>query len=204
MLPTYNCKHRLRRVPPMEIMLRTSLEDFALHHLLHVDDRVPSKWAIGACAPGTVARARAAYSLPLIRQAIDPASGQARPRALSPGEKNRLSPLRAKPSDFYHCRPMTGPPPCRERSSFPPFVPRTCGHVLRTNGGIGFDRTLSRIVAVPDQPSMQHRIEVSGPGLAWDIRVNSQSLGGVTGSYTPASAAGSVRRLIERRGVAIA
>lgn len=77
-------------------------------------------------------------------------------------------------------------------------------HAAVALAGIGFDRTRSRIVAVPDEPTMQHRIEAGGPGLAWDIRVSSRSLGGVTGSYTPASAAGSVRRIIESRGVVIA
>lgn len=77
-------------------------------------------------------------------------------------------------------------------------------HAALALAGIGFDRTISRIEAVPDLPSMNHRIEVSGPGLAWEIKVSSQSLGGVTGSYTPRSAAGSIRRIIEKRAFAIA
>jgi aspartate dehydrogenase len=78
-------------------------------------------------------------------------------------------------------------------------------HAAIALAGLGFDRTFSTIIAVPDEPRMQHRIEVKGPGLEWDIRVSSQSLGGVTGAYTPASAAGSVRRIIERRhGIVIA
>ncbi|QTD94929.1 aspartate dehydrogenase domain-containing protein [Burkholderia anthina] len=78
-------------------------------------------------------------------------------------------------------------------------------HAAIALAGLGFDRTHSRIVAVPNEPRMQHRIEVTGPGLAWDVHVASQSLGGVTGAYTPVSAAGSVRRIIERRhGVVIA
>lgn len=77
-------------------------------------------------------------------------------------------------------------------------------HAALALAGIGFDRTISQIVAVPDLPSMGHRIEVSGTGLAWEIEVSSQSLGGVTGSYTPMSAAGSIRRIIEKRAFAIA
>jgi aspartate dehydrogenase len=77
-------------------------------------------------------------------------------------------------------------------------------HAAIALAGIGFDRTRSRIIAVPDLPSMEHRIEVSGPGLAWEIKVSSQSLGGVTGSYTPMSAIGSIRRIIENRAFAIA
>jgi len=77
-------------------------------------------------------------------------------------------------------------------------------HAAVALAGIGFDRTASRIVAVPGLASMEHRIEVSGPGLAWDIGVTSRSLGGVSGAYAPASATGSVRRIVADRGVAIA
>ncbi len=77
-------------------------------------------------------------------------------------------------------------------------------HAAIALAGIGLDRTQSKIIAVPGPTSMQHRIEVSGPGLAWEINISSESLGGVTGSYTPVSAAGSVRRLIERQAIAIA
>lgn len=77
-------------------------------------------------------------------------------------------------------------------------------HAAVALAGIGFERTASRIVAVPGLASMEHRIEVSGRGLAWEIRVTSRSLGGVSGAYVPASAAGSVRRIVADRGVAIA
>lgn len=77
-------------------------------------------------------------------------------------------------------------------------------HAAIALAGIGLDRTKSRIIAVPDQTSMQHRIQVSGPGLTWDINITSHSLGGVSGSYTPISAAGSVRRLIERQAIVMA
>jgi aspartate dehydrogenase len=77
-------------------------------------------------------------------------------------------------------------------------------HAAIALAGLGFDKTRSRIVAVPNEPRMRHTIEVSGPGLEWTIQVASQSLGGVTGSYTLASAAGSVRRIIDRSGVVIA
>ncbi len=76
-------------------------------------------------------------------------------------------------------------------------------HAAVALAGLGFDRTLSRIVAVPGLQRMEHRIEVTGPGLDWDIRVASQSLGGVTGSYTPLSALGSVSRILAGRGLLI-
>jgi aspartate dehydrogenase len=77
-------------------------------------------------------------------------------------------------------------------------------HAALAVAGIGFDRTQSRIVAVPDKATMEHRIEVRGKGLEWDICVASQSLGGVTGAYTPTSAAGSVRRIFAGRNIQIA
>ncbi|MCX8995941.1 DUF108 domain-containing protein [Rhizobiaceae bacterium BDR2-2] len=77
-------------------------------------------------------------------------------------------------------------------------------HAAVSLAGIGFDRTQSRIVAVPGKAAMEHRIEIKGKGLEWDLRVSSQSLGGVTGSYTPVSAAGSVKRILAGAGVGIA
>ncbi|WP_265516853.1 aspartate dehydrogenase domain-containing protein [Nitratireductor luteus] len=77
-------------------------------------------------------------------------------------------------------------------------------HAAVALAGLGFDKTISRIVAVPGQVEMQHRIEVTGSGLAWDLRVSSRSLGGVTGAYTPRSAAGSVRRILGGEGIVVA
>ncbi|MEI4488430.1 aspartate dehydrogenase domain-containing protein [Frigidibacter sp. MR17.14] len=74
-------------------------------------------------------------------------------------------------------------------------------HACVALAGLGFERTLSRIVAVPGQVENMHRIEVTGAGLAWDLRISSRSLGGVTGSYTPKSAVGSLRRILGGRGV---
>jgi aspartate dehydrogenase len=77
-------------------------------------------------------------------------------------------------------------------------------HASVALAGIGFDRTQSRIVAVPGQETMEHLIEVRGPGLSWNVSVSSRSLGGVTGSYTPLSAVGSIRRILDRHEVCIA
>lgn len=74
-------------------------------------------------------------------------------------------------------------------------------HAAVALAGIGFDRTVSRIVAVPGQQEMEHRIQVTGPGMAWDLRIASRSLGGVTGSYTPLSAFGSVNRILSQNGI---
>ncbi len=77
-------------------------------------------------------------------------------------------------------------------------------HAAIALAGIGFDRTTSRVIAVPGQDTMEHRLEVSGRGFSWDIRVSSRALGGVTGAYTPRSAVGSVRRILGNAGINIA
>ncbi|WP_068298591.1 aspartate dehydrogenase domain-containing protein [Pararhodobacter sp. CCB-MM2] len=77
-------------------------------------------------------------------------------------------------------------------------------HAAIALAGLGFDRTISRIVAVPGLVDMKHRIEVTGQGLAWDLGITSRSLGGVTGAYTPRSAAGTVRRILGGAGVVVA
>jgi aspartate dehydrogenase len=71
-------------------------------------------------------------------------------------------------------------------------------HAAVALGGLGFDKTRSRIMVAPNSPEMRHDIDVRGAGLAWSIGVTSRSLGGVTGSYTPLSAASTVLRLLNR------
>lgn len=73
-------------------------------------------------------------------------------------------------------------------------------HAAIAIAGLGFDRTESRIIASPGSSEMAHLIEVKGQGLEWTLCVASQSLGGVTGSYTPKSAVGSVRRILDNGG----
>lgn len=76
-------------------------------------------------------------------------------------------------------------------------------HAAVALAGIGFDRTVSRIVAKPGQAANEHHIAVSGDGIAWDIHLASPSLGGVTGAYTPRSAIGSVRRILSGAGITV-
>jgi aspartate dehydrogenase len=76
-------------------------------------------------------------------------------------------------------------------------------HAAVALAGIGLDRTVSRIVAVPHQETNEHRIEVAGQDLSWVIEVSSRSLGGVTGSYTPRSAIGSIERILGGQGIRI-
>lgn len=77
-------------------------------------------------------------------------------------------------------------------------------HAAIALAGIGFDRTTSRVIAQPGLKDNIHRIEIAGQGFTWAIDAASQSLGGVTGAYTPLSAIGSVRRILDRRGIVFA
>ncbi|NSY99644.1 DUF108 domain-containing protein [Agrobacterium tumefaciens] len=69
-------------------------------------------------------------------------------------------------------------------------------HAAIALAGLGFDQTRSIVIADPNTSCMKHNISVRGPGLEWEISVSSTSLGGVSGSYTPQSAVGSIRRLL--------
>ena len=62
--------------------------------------------------------------------------------------------------------------------------------------GIGFDETHSTIIADPEVHTNAHVIALSGPGIEMELHVTSTSTGGVTGSYTPLSAQGSLKRIL--------
>jgi aspartate dehydrogenase len=68
-------------------------------------------------------------------------------------------------------------------------------HAAVALAGIGFDRTISKIVADPLTDRMAHTIQVSGTGLQWEVNMESDATGAVTGSYTPESAYQTVKRL---------
>ena len=67
-------------------------------------------------------------------------------------------------------------------------------HAAVALAGIGFDATISEIIADPNTERMSHLIEVQGRGLEWKIDIDSISLGGVTGAYTPESIYAAVKR----------
>lgn len=60
-------------------------------------------------------------------------------------------------------------------------------HAAIALAGLGFENTQSVVIADPNTNKMQHRIEVKGKGLNWNLEIESFSEGAVTGSYTPAS-----------------
>ncbi|HEY4134835.1 MAG TPA: aspartate dehydrogenase domain-containing protein [Alphaproteobacteria bacterium] len=67
-------------------------------------------------------------------------------------------------------------------------------HAAVALAGLGFDRTRSLIVSEPGLGTMRHEISVEGADMKWSIAVESRSLGGVTGAFTPLSALESVLR----------
>lgn len=75
-------------------------------------------------------------------------------------------------------------------------------HAAVALAGIGFDKTKSVVIADPQSKSMHHHIAVKGQGFEWEITTKSTSLGGVTGSFTPLSAVGSVRRILGNAAIA--
>lgn len=62
--------------------------------------------------------------------------------------------------------------------------------------GLGFDRTRSLIVSDPAVNTNAHTIRVEGHGVSFSLDISSFSTGGVTGSYTPVSACGSLDRIL--------
>ncbi len=70
-------------------------------------------------------------------------------------------------------------------------------HAAVALAGIGFDRTVSRIIADPDVNTNSHVIMLEGGGVSMKLNVSSFAAGGVTGRYTPYSACGSFRRILD-------
>ena len=78
-------------------------------------------------------------------------------------------------------------------------------HAAVALAGLGFDRTVSKIVADPGTDRMAHTIHVKGKGLEWELKIESYAVGAVTGSYTPESVFQTVRRLcMDEKGFKIA
>ncbi len=74
-------------------------------------------------------------------------------------------------------------------------------HAAIALAGLGFDNTESVVIADANTNKMQHRIEVKGQGLNWNLEIESFSAGAVTGSYTPASLYNSLLTVLSERNV---
>ena len=77
-------------------------------------------------------------------------------------------------------------------------------HAGLAMAGLGLDKTQSIIVSDPDSPGNSHKIEIEAEGCRFTIDVLSKPVSGVTGAYTPVSAAASVRRVLFKKGIVIA
>ena len=73
-------------------------------------------------------------------------------------------------------------------------------HAAIALAGLGFDHTTSRIVADPAVSTNSHLVEVEGTGYRFRIEVSSEAAGKVTGTYTPQSALGTLRRICRGSG----
>jgi aspartate dehydrogenase len=73
-------------------------------------------------------------------------------------------------------------------------------HAAIALAGLGFDRTVSRIVADPAVSTNSHLVDVKGTGYRFRIEVSSEAGGKVTGAYTPQSAFGTLQRICRSGG----
>lgn len=73
-------------------------------------------------------------------------------------------------------------------------------HAMIALAGLGFDRTVSRIVADPKVNTNSHLVEVGGTGYRFKIEVSSEAGGKVTGAYTPQSAVSALERVCIEEG----
>jgi aspartate dehydrogenase len=73
-------------------------------------------------------------------------------------------------------------------------------HAATALAGLGFDRTVSRIVADPAVTTNSHLVEVEGSGYRFRIEVSSEAGGKVTGAYTPQSALSTLQRICRGKG----
>jgi len=73
-------------------------------------------------------------------------------------------------------------------------------HAATALAGLGFDRTVSRIVADPAVTTNSHLVEAEGSGYRFRIEVSSEAGGKVTGAYTPQSALSTLQRICRGKG----
>jgi aspartate dehydrogenase len=73
-------------------------------------------------------------------------------------------------------------------------------HAATALAGLGFDRTVSRIVADPAVTTNSHVVEAEGSGYRFRIEVSSEAGGKVTGAYTPQSALSTLQRICREKG----
>lgn len=71
-------------------------------------------------------------------------------------------------------------------------------HAVVAISGIGFDRTKSRLIAVPGSSEAKHHIIAKGKNTVFEI-LRSSTIKGVTGEYTLVSVYGTIKRILTQR-----
>jgi aspartate dehydrogenase len=69
-------------------------------------------------------------------------------------------------------------------------------HAAIALAGLGFDKTQSSIISDPSVNSNSHVVSIEGEGINFRMDISSFATGGVSGSYTPISACGSLERAL--------
>lgn len=77
-------------------------------------------------------------------------------------------------------------------------------HASIAIAGLGFDKTISKIVSDPNAAGNTHHIEIEAEGCNFAVDVLSKPVSGVTGAYTPVSAYASAKRVLFKTGIVIA
>lgn len=68
-------------------------------------------------------------------------------------------------------------------------------HAAVALAGLGFDKTVSKIISDPAVSTNAHIIHLVGDGIDISMNISSFAAGAVTGAYTPHSACGSIDRI---------
>lgn len=70
-------------------------------------------------------------------------------------------------------------------------------HAAIAIAGLGFDKTISKLISDPNIIENTHIITVKGPDFEFQLFIKSNPIGKVTGAYTPISAYGSIKRILK-------
>lgn len=70
-------------------------------------------------------------------------------------------------------------------------------HAAIAIAGVGFDKTVSKLISDPNVVENTHTIIIQGADFEFQLAIKSNPIGKVTGAYTPISAYGSIKRILK-------
>lgn len=76
-------------------------------------------------------------------------------------------------------------------------------HAAIAIAGIGFDKTVSKLISDPNIVENTHTIIIQGADFEFQLAIKSNPIGKVTGAYTPISAYGSIKRILKDKNETI-